>query len=126
HVARCSFSRKQNAAIHWAMLALGLSDLPSDRVIDDIDKALQKMCGVQTIRYSGKLGHIYYVNDLAGLIAQEMANPTVCKNLHFFPEDTKPSLSQAWQASRWLSELDSELTTPMIRVHNRDFYINEP
>ncbi|KAJ7260975.1 hypothetical protein C8J57DRAFT_1232533 [Mycena rebaudengoi] len=126
HVPRCSFSKKQNAAIHWAMLALGLKDLPSDRVMDDIDKALQKMCGVHSIRYSGKLGHIYYVNDLAGLIAQEMANPTVCKNLHFFPEDTNPSLSQAWQASRWLNELDSELTTAMIRVHNQDFYINEP
>ncbi|KAJ7882200.1 hypothetical protein B0H14DRAFT_2565445 [Mycena olivaceomarginata] len=112
HVPRCSFSKKQNAAIHWAMLALGLNDLPSDRVMDDIDKALQKMCGVESIRYLGKLGHVYYVNDLAGIIAQEMANPTVCKNLHFLPEDTKPSLSQAWQASRWLTELDSDLTTP--------------
>ncbi|KAJ6631547.1 hypothetical protein B0H10DRAFT_1772594, partial [Mycena sp. CBHHK59/15] len=126
HVPRCSFSRKQNAAIHWAMLALGLKDLPSDRVMDDIDKSLQKMCGVQSIRYSGKLGHVYYVNDLAAIIAQEMANPSVRKNLHFIPEDTKPSLSQAWQASRWLQELDSDLTTPMIREHNQDFYINEP
>ncbi|KAJ7716484.1 hypothetical protein DFH07DRAFT_907412 [Mycena maculata] len=126
HVPRCSFSKKQNAAIHWAMLALGLKDLPSDRVMDDIDKALQRMCGVQSIRYSGKLGHVYYVNDLAAIIAQEMANPTVCKNLHFLPEDTRPSLSQAWQAHRWLTELDSELTTPMIRDHNQDFYINEP
>ncbi|KAJ6607270.1 hypothetical protein B0H10DRAFT_1956369 [Mycena sp. CBHHK59/15] len=61
---------KENAAIHWAMLALGLQDLPSDRVMDDIDKYLQKMCGVQSIRYSGKLGHVYNVNDLAALIAQ--------------------------------------------------------
>ncbi|KAJ7270338.1 hypothetical protein C8J57DRAFT_1435474 [Mycena rebaudengoi] len=126
HVPRCSFSKKQNAAIHWAMLALGLKDLPSDRVMDDIDKALQKMCGVQSIRYSGKLGHIYYVNDLAAIIAQEMANPTISKNLHYLPEDTKPSLSQAWQARRWLTELDSDLTTPMVREHNQDFYINEP
>ncbi|KAJ6555270.1 hypothetical protein B0H10DRAFT_2169642 [Mycena sp. CBHHK59/15] len=80
------------------MLALGLQDLPSDRVMDDIDKYLQKMCGVQSIRYSGKLGHVYYVNDLAALIAQEMANPTVRENICFLPEDTKPSLSQAWQA----------------------------
>jgi hypothetical protein len=55
-----------------------------------------------------------------------MANPMVCKNLHFLPEDTKPSLSQAWQARRWLNELDAELTTPMVRAHNQDFYINEP
>ncbi|KAJ7127459.1 hypothetical protein C8R43DRAFT_897443, partial [Mycena crocata] len=126
HIPRCSFSKKQNAAIHWAMLALGLKELPSDRVMDDIDKALQKMCGIQSIRYSGKLGHIYYVNDFAAIIAQEMANPTTRKNLHFFPEDTGPSLSQAWQASRWLDELESDLTTPMIRLHTQDFYINEP
>ncbi|KAJ6576824.1 hypothetical protein B0H10DRAFT_1963322 [Mycena sp. CBHHK59/15] len=142
HVPRCAFSKKQNAAIHWAMLALGLSDLPSDRVMDDIDKYLQKMCGVQSIRYSGKLGHVYYVNDLAAIIAQvlssflrpsgstnsmqEMSNPTVREHLHFLPEDTKPSLSQAWQAGRWLDELDSDLTTPMIRIHGQDFYINEP
>ncbi|KAJ7780683.1 hypothetical protein DFH07DRAFT_910197 [Mycena maculata] len=126
HIPRCSFSKKQNAAIHWAMLALGVEDLPSDRVMDDIDKALQKMCGIQSIRYSGKLGHVYYVNDLAAIIAQEMANPTTRKNLHFFPEDTKPSLSQAWQASRWLDELEPDLTTPMTRVGTQDFYIHEP
>jgi hypothetical protein len=55
-----------------------------------------------------------------------MANPNTRKNLHFFPENTKPSLSQAWQASRWLDELDSDLTTPMVRANNQDFYINEP
>lgn len=124
------------------MLALGLKDLPSDRIMDDIDRALQRMCGIQSIRYSGKLGHVYYVNDLAAIIAQvntnyteklhqltmfkEMANPTTPKNLHFFPEDSGPSLSQAWQASRWLDELESDLTTPMIRIQKQDFYIHEP
>jgi hypothetical protein len=52
------------------MLALGVEDLPSDRIMDDVDRALQKLCGIQTIRYSGKLGHIYHVNDLAAIIAQ--------------------------------------------------------
>ncbi|KAJ7062391.1 hypothetical protein C8F01DRAFT_1082891 [Mycena amicta] len=70
HVPRCAFSRTQNTAIHWAMNALGLRDLPSDRVMDDVDKILQPLCGIQSIRYSGKLGHIYYVNDLAAIIAQ--------------------------------------------------------
>lgn len=55
-----------------------------------------------------------------------MANPTTRKNLHFFPEDSGPSLSQAWKASRWLHELDSDLTTPMIRIQKQDFYIYEP
>ncbi|KAJ7502053.1 hypothetical protein B0H11DRAFT_1712975, partial [Mycena galericulata] len=126
HIPRCSFSKKQNAAIHWGMLALGLRDLPSDRIMDDIDKVLQPLCGIQSVRYSGKLGHIYYVNDLAAIIAQEMANPSVRENLHFLPEDSKPALSQAWQAARWLDELDSDLTTPMLRVNAQDFFIHEP
>ncbi|KAJ7232133.1 hypothetical protein C8J57DRAFT_1439801 [Mycena rebaudengoi] len=78
------------------MLALGLKDLPSDHVMDDIDKSLQKMCRVQSIRYSGKLGHVYYVNDLAAIIAQVQP---MQRNLHFLPEDTKLLLSQAWQAT---------------------------
>ncbi|KAJ7764528.1 hypothetical protein DFH07DRAFT_376904 [Mycena maculata] len=126
HIPRCSFSKKQNTAIHWGMTALGLRDLPSDRVMDDIDKALQPLCGIQSVRYSGKLGHIYYVNDLAAIIAQEMANPSVREKLHFYPEDSDPSLSQAWQAGRWREELDSDLTTPMIRIKTQDFFIHEP
>ena len=55
-----------------------------------------------------------------------MANPSVREKLHFLPEDSNPSLSQAWQASRWLDELDSDLTTPMIRINAQDFYIHEP
>ncbi|KAJ6618918.1 hypothetical protein B0H10DRAFT_1947133 [Mycena sp. CBHHK59/15] len=115
HIPRCS-SKKQNTAIYWAMLALGLKDLPSDRIMDDIDRALQKM----------EIGTIYYVNDFAAIIAQEMTNPTTPTNLHFFPEDSGPSLSQAWQATRWLDELDSDLTTPTIRIQKQDFYIHEP
>ncbi|KAF7329338.1 hypothetical protein MKEN_00195000 [Mycena kentingensis (nom. inval.)] len=126
HVPRCSFSRTQNTAIHWAMQALGVQDLPSDRVMDDIDRVLQPLCGVESIRYTGKLGHIYYVNDLAAIIAQEMANPLVRPKLQFLPEDSGTSISQTWQSRRWLEELDPELTTPMIRIGTQDFYLNEP
>lgn len=70
HLPRCAFSVKQNAAIHWAMLALGVPDLPSDYDIDRTSKALQQLLGVQSIRYQGAMGHVYYVNDLAQLIAQ--------------------------------------------------------
>jgi hypothetical protein len=56
-----------------------------------------------------------------------MANPGVRKHLRFYPEDNGTTLSEAWQAERWLKELDSSLTTPMLRVNNHhDFYIDEP
>ena len=56
-----------------------------------------------------------------------MANPRTRKNLRFLPEDAGHShLSEAWQAERWLKELDSSLGTPMIRAFNQDFYVHEP
>ncbi|KAJ3932436.1 MAG: hypothetical protein NXY57DRAFT_894227, partial [Lentinula lateritia] len=126
HVPRCSFSRKQNAAIHWAMLALGVPNLPSDKTMDQIDKEMQCMCGIRSIRYDGKLGHVYYANDLAAIIAQEMSNPSVRTHMHFLPEDSGCRLSQANQAEHWLKELDPDLLTPVHHTAGQDFFTLEP
>ena len=58
--------------------------------------------------------------------SQEMANPRVRPHLHFLPEDAGLRLAEAWQGHRWLHELDSELTTPMVRSEGQDYYIFEP
>ncbi|KAL1714355.1 hypothetical protein EV715DRAFT_209819 [Schizophyllum commune] len=126
HLPRCSFSRKQNLAIHWALRAMGMEGVPSDRLMDELDSRLQRMCGIETLRCEGKLGHVFYMNDLAGIIAQEMANKSVRDKLHFYPEETRPRLAEAWQADRWLKELDSSLATPMVRSKEQDFYVHEP
>ena len=55
-----------------------------------------------------------------------MANPRVRPHLHFYPEDAGSRLAEAWQGHQWLHELDSQLTTPMVRAHRQDFYIHEP
>ncbi|KAI0819396.1 hypothetical protein BC628DRAFT_1506524 [Trametes gibbosa] len=125
HVPRCAFSDKQNAVIHWALLALGVKDVPSEYVVDQVAKALQNHCGISSIRYDGALGHVYYVNDLAGIIAQEMANPRVRPYLRTLPEDSGTHLSQAWHAARWKDELDPDLATPMVRYGGEDFYVYE-
>ncbi|KAJ3871561.1 hypothetical protein F5051DRAFT_463748 [Lentinula edodes] len=89
---------RENIAIHWAILALGVLNLPSDRTMDDIDKEMQCLCGVESIRYEGKLGHLYHANDFAALISQEMSNQSVRPHLRFLPEDSGKQLSQACQA----------------------------
>ncbi|KAI0071553.1 hypothetical protein K474DRAFT_1712363 [Panus rudis PR-1116 ss-1] len=126
HIPRCAFSERQNIVIHWAMRALGLNDIPSEKSMQRIDKALQDICGVDSIRFKGALGHIYYANDLAALIAQEMSNPLVRPYLNFLPEDAGDRMSEAWQASRWLRELIPQLGTQMIRTQNQDFFVLEP
>ncbi|KAI0082710.1 hypothetical protein K474DRAFT_1585163 [Panus rudis PR-1116 ss-1] len=126
HVPRCAFSEKQNAVIHWAMRALGVSDIPSESTMRNIDTKLQTLCGIDSLRFKGALGHVYYSNDLAALIAQEMANPLVRPHLQFLPEDSGSYLSEAWQATRWLRELIPQLGTQMVRYHNQDYYVLEP
>lgn len=71
NVPRCAFSRKQIGAVRWAMSAAGLAETPpSDSKMDSVDRDLQEKCGIRSLRYEGKLGHVYYVNDLAGIVAQ--------------------------------------------------------
>ncbi|KAG5649696.1 hypothetical protein H0H81_002461, partial [Sphagnurus paluster] len=49
HIPRSSFSRNQNEIIHWAMMAVGLTDIPSDHIMDDIDRTLQSLCGIESL-----------------------------------------------------------------------------
>ena len=46
--------------------------------------------------------------------------------MHFYPEDSGDSLAEARQAGKWLHELSSQDTTPMIRHKAEDYYIHEP
>jgi len=55
-----------------------------------------------------------------------MANPEVRPNLHVYPEDSGPMLSEARQAERWLKEMPPDELTPMIRIGEDDYYIYEP
>ncbi|KAJ7894700.1 hypothetical protein B0H14DRAFT_2312967, partial [Mycena olivaceomarginata] len=82
------------------------------------------MPGIESIPYDGALGHKYYVNSLAQIIAQ--ANPKVRPHLHFLPEDSGPKSFEARQGQQWLNELPAERTTPMVRISGRDYYLHEP
>lgn len=55
-----------------------------------------------------------------------MANPHVRPQLHFYPEDLGKQLNEAFQARRWLKEMDPTQLTPMIRLQNQDFFVFEP
>ena len=52
------------------MDVLGVDNRPSLFVLKTIDTMLQAMCGIGSIRHKGPLGHVYYLNDLAALLAQ--------------------------------------------------------
>jgi hypothetical protein len=56
--------------IRWGMEMFGVNNLPSSAVMKEIDEVLQMGCGIDTIRYKGPFGHLYYVNHLGSIIAQ--------------------------------------------------------
>ncbi|KAJ7938880.1 hypothetical protein B0H13DRAFT_2301084 [Mycena leptocephala] len=101
HLPRSVFSQKQLDLFLWLLKVNNVDDVPSIKQMQKINLALQKVCGIDTIPYDGALGHKYFVNSLAQIIAQEMANPR-------------------------LKELPDEQTTPMLRISGADFYIYEP
>jgi hypothetical protein len=143
HLPRSVFSQKQLDLFLWLLKVNNVDDVPSIKQMQKINLALQKVCGIETIPYNGALGHKYFVNNLAQIIAQvcadyhilnvlnqlawqEMANPRVRPHLSFYPEDSGPKLSEARQGQRWLNELPPEQTTPMLRISGQDYYIYEP
>ncbi|KAJ3910853.1 hypothetical protein F5877DRAFT_8582, partial [Lentinula edodes] len=72
----------------------------------------------------GPLGHVYYLNELDGLIRQEMGNPDIRPHIRHYCEDSGQHLEHAWQAQAW-KELDPTLATPMVRKGNQDFFVHE-
>ncbi|KAF8481505.1 hypothetical protein JB92DRAFT_2764984 [Gautieria morchelliformis] len=98
HLPRSAFSDRQVDVFLWMLKVNGIDNVPSVRGMKTLNSTMQHLCGIDSIKYTGALGHKYYVNNLAQLISQqEMANPRVQPWLHFFPEDSGQHLSEARQ-----------------------------
>jgi hypothetical protein len=70
NLPRSVFSEAQLELYMWGLQENGVDFVPSVSMIKDIQKLLQTEYGIKTIRYSGALGHTYYVNDIGGIISQ--------------------------------------------------------
>ncbi|KAG1813074.1 hypothetical protein DFJ58DRAFT_720359 [Suillus subalutaceus] len=112
HLPRSVFSERQIDILLWLLQVNNVDNVPSVKSVKLIKDTIQQLCGIRSIPYDGALGHKYYVNSLPDIIQQEMMNPRVRPLLHFYPEDT--------------GELDPELLTPVVRLHNQDFFVFEP
>lgn len=67
---RDMLSENQLELILWSERARGYKDVPSLKTLKAQDQLLHQHCGVDSIRYKGPLGNIYYVNSIPDLIAQ--------------------------------------------------------
>ncbi|KAL0577207.1 hypothetical protein V5O48_004773 [Marasmius crinis-equi] len=130
HLPRSMFSTRQLDLFLWLLRINGIQNVPSAKTMKELNANLQKLFGIQTYKYKGAYGHIYYVNSLADIIAQEMSNPLVRPHLSFYPEDAGSYLGEARQGARWLKEIDDDELTPMVCLGTgageRHYYIFEP
>ncbi|KAF8511917.1 hypothetical protein JB92DRAFT_3083415 [Gautieria morchelliformis] len=124
HFPRSVFSGQQVDIFLWMLKVNGIDDVPLVRSMKVLNTSMQHLCGIESIKYNGALGHTYYVNNLAH--RWEMANPRVRPYLHFYLEDSHPCLSKPRQGQWWLKGVDGMLLTPMVLVGQRDFYMWEP
>ncbi|KAJ7711756.1 hypothetical protein B0H16DRAFT_1667716 [Mycena metata] len=126
HLPRSVFSHRQLELFLWLLKVNNVDDVPSVKSMQELNAMLQKLCGIESIAYDGALGHKYYVNSLAQILAQEMSNPKVRPHLEFYPEDSGKRLEEARQGTRWLEEMPADQTTPMARIGKQDYFIHEP
>ena len=70
HLPRSVFSQRQLDLFLWLLKVNDVDDVPSVKSMQTLNEMLQKMCGIDSIKYKGALGHTYYVNSLAQIIAQ--------------------------------------------------------
>ncbi|KAK7464371.1 hypothetical protein VKT23_006538 [Stygiomarasmius scandens] len=126
HLPRSIFSSRQLDLFLWLLRVNGVQDVPSVKSMKDLNSKLQALYGIETYKYKGALGHVYYVNSIADIVAQEMSNPKVRPHLCFYPEDSGTKLSEARHADRWLNEMADDLIAPMARLRNKDYYVFEP
>ncbi|KAJ4488656.1 hypothetical protein C8R41DRAFT_896160 [Lentinula lateritia] len=124
HLPRSLFSDAQMDIILWGIASFGVSNAPSTDTTKSVGEYLQTLCGIKTERQKGPLGHVYYINQLAGLIRQEMSNPNVRPHIRHYPEECGQHVEHAWQAEAWKT-LDPDLASPMVRIGDQDFYVYE-
>lgn len=70
HLPGLVFSCKQFDLFLWLLRVNGVPDVPTGKTMKTLNSTLQQMCGIDTIKYDGRLAHKYHVNSLAQILAQ--------------------------------------------------------
>lgn len=68
HLPRTVFSENDLDVVAWALKTSGVASVPSTHAVKSTSNSLDKLCGVETKKYEGPLGHTYHVVSLASLI----------------------------------------------------------
>ncbi|KAJ7175680.1 hypothetical protein C8R46DRAFT_1249207 [Mycena filopes] len=90
HLPRSVFSHRQLELFIWLLKVNNVDDVPSVKSMQELNAMLQKLCGIESIAYNGALGHKYYVNSMAQIIAQHTLDACMLYGPRLFLNGTAP------------------------------------
>ncbi|KAJ7354128.1 hypothetical protein DFH08DRAFT_912734 [Mycena albidolilacea] len=110
------------------MKECGTPDVPSFYALRKLQQKLTQDVGLKPRHHTSSLDNQFYMNHPNDLIRLDFSNPLVRTHLNFYPEVTT-TVTESWQAAKWVSELEAEDLTPMwanwTGASHRHFYIKE-
>ncbi|KAJ6477093.1 hypothetical protein C8R47DRAFT_985146 [Mycena vitilis] len=123
---RSVFSESELNATRWFASKCGVSNLPPIRQVKQHRSKILDLCGANLTAIDGRLGNTFAVLDLGKILADEFANPLVRPFIRVLSEDAGESLREASQAEKWRTDVSPNLSGPMVRRGEQDFFVNEP
>ncbi|KAJ6583373.1 hypothetical protein DFH09DRAFT_1308895 [Mycena vulgaris] len=128
NLPRLRLSDDHVKAIIWVMKECGTPGVPSFYALRKMQKILTEDIGLKPRPHTSALNNQFFMNHPNDLIRLDFANPLVRQHLHFYPEITT-TISESWQAAKYVEELDLEELSPMWANWNgashRHFYVKE-
>ncbi|KAJ7190405.1 hypothetical protein GGX14DRAFT_337041, partial [Mycena pura] len=111
-------SAQMSLIIHFAK-QLGAPDIPTLKGFRKMQQMLQATTDNKPVKITSQFGNVFYMNDIRGTLARDMANPPVAPHMHFYPEETDGPISETYQAERWMEYTPSQLTSMFSKGHKR-------
>ncbi|KAF7975164.1 hypothetical protein HWV62_10347 [Athelia sp. TMB] len=114
---------------HGSKTECGARNVPSFAALRKKQKQLAQDVGIETKNHTSPLGNEFFMNGPADLFKLDFANPLVRDALELYPDLTCASVSEFWQAGKWIHDSDLSDLTPMWAnfdtAPHRHFYVNE-
>ncbi|KAL1658383.1 hypothetical protein GGF50DRAFT_67362 [Schizophyllum commune] len=125
---RSAMSQSQLNTVKWFAEMNGNGrDLPSVKKVSDHREDILDCAGANTQIAEGSLGNVYCVNNIGEILAHEWANPLVRPHITDYPVDPGDGpFDRAAHGARWYSEVDGNLSGPMVRFGSQDYFVYEP
>ncbi|KAG1737140.1 uncharacterized protein EDB91DRAFT_1083172 [Suillus paluster] len=119
---RLPFSDAQKRAVLSWVQELGARDVPSLGAIKKSHMYLDTLVGDPTEKVTARSGNVFYINDVAKLIAKDYANPLTHFAMQDYPEDSGEGMSQVFNGKKMLLDLPSP---PAVRVDGMIYFTGE-